>query len=137
MSMNTILVEAAKAASDADAASRLQELKRWGRAIGVSRSLLVSRSVLQKLVEQGAYTPTQSEADFVPDRDVPERLIPPYLYGDTIHWNLKRGHVDLLEARAQSQAEDAQFQIQFLNAAIGLSHLYLGYAVLTQHVTSL
>jgi hypothetical protein len=44
---------------------------------------------------------------------------------------------DVVEARSQSPLDDAIHRFQYVKAAVGLAHLYIGYAVLARTVATL
>ncbi len=56
-------------------------------------------------------------------RDVAADADHAYQYGDLIHWGPQR---DKLEAVKSDRLEDALQRMNFLDAAAGLSHLYMG-----------
>lgn len=126
-----ILMRQAKTLADADTDERVEELRRWGKAIGKSRSLSVEKSVLLKLIDLGEMPSlAPQELEHYPDPETPEKLISTYFYGDHIHWSSKEGRAEVLADRSESPFEDAWYRMAFLRAAAGLAHLYLGYAVL-------
>lgn len=133
-----ILMRQAKTLSDPDADARVEELRRWGKAIGKSRSQSVEKSGLLKLIELGEMPPlAPEELEQYPDPETPEKLISTYFYGEHLHWSSKGGHAETLTDRGESPFDDAWFRMAFLRAAVGLAHLYLGYAVLVRQAAQL
>ncbi|HUA10395.1 MAG TPA: hypothetical protein VMA83_00140 [Solirubrobacteraceae bacterium] len=59
----------------------------------------------------------------------PQTLISAYQYGDLIHWG---HHRDKLEAVADDPFRSAHLRMQFLDAAVGICHLYLGFSLLVR-----
>jgi hypothetical protein len=118
-----ILFPAAQAEVD-DETNRVEELRRWGRAVGISKEKSIDRSAHEALAAVGMMPPLEGN---YPDRDKPARVISQYFYGDYVHWSSKKGHSETVARREQSPFDDASYRYEFLKATIGLAHLYLGY----------
>lgn len=131
---NGILMAKADAATDADAQARIEHLKKWAKAVNVSTARLVDRSVLESAVERGAHVANRKEMEFFIERDIPSSLLSTYFSGEDMH----RGDTShIVEARAQDPLNDDVYRFQYLKAALGLSHLYFGYAECARTVASL
>jgi hypothetical protein len=119
-----ILREADLAAPDVRSSERLAQLKLWGRARGNLRAENLKVRVGQKLRAAGRW------ADGIPGEGTtsPETLISLYQYGELIHW---RETGSILEPAADP-FEYAMQRMAFLNAATGLTHVYLGFSLLVR-----
>jgi hypothetical protein len=127
--------QAAKAATDASAKSRLDELKIWAKAAGKLRMHSMHRLGLEKLVEEGTLAPLQEiAAGEYPDPEYPAQVISSYFYGEHLHWGDK---ASVLEKQATDSFTDARGRLFFLESAAGLSHIYIGFAVLLEHLFQL
>jgi hypothetical protein len=106
-----------------------QELQRWGRAVKMLRSRPIRQLLLERLAATGEW-PALDESDRRSlANENPERIVSEYLYGEHLHWGK---HAQTLEARKNSEFQDAWMRIAFLEAAKALSHLYFGFAVLVE-----
>ncbi len=101
-----ILMRQAKTLGGEDADERIEELRRWGKAIGKSRSQSVEKSVLLKLIECDEMPPLpEHELAQYPDQETPEKLSSTYFYGDHIHWSSKEGQAEVLAEGGESPFE--------------------------------
>ena len=64
-------------------------------------------------------------------------MISTYFYAEYIHWSSKEDRADVLAERSDSPFDDAWYRMAFLRAAVGLAHVYLGYAVLVRQAAQL
>lgn len=119
--VKSILMGAAKRASDTHAERRLTDLKAWGKAQGQLRAFNLKYLVGQRLTEEGRF------GGGIPDEGSPETLISAFSYGEHLHWGDKRDQVAGWQA---DQFLGPWHQIRFLEAVAGLAHLYMGYAVI-------
>jgi len=126
--VSKIMKKLANNETDARAQARVDELKKWSRAIGRLRQFSVERLVHEKLAAEAVFPPlTSEEAATYPDLEIPQQAISAYFYGEHIHWGDKSV---LLEQRAEDSFDEATYLLGYLKAATGLAHMYLGYAVL-------
>ena len=59
----------------------------------------------------------------------PETLISTFQYGDLIHWTDKRS---VIEAADSDPFQRALLRMDFLEAATGLTHVYLGFSLVVR-----
>lgn len=131
-----ILMRHTKATPDAYEATRYAMLRAWGSAVGKSRQQSVRKSALLKMMDDGLMPRlTDDELENYPDPEPPAKTISTYFYGDHIHWDDKHGHASVVGQR--DPFDDAWYRMAFLEAAVGLTHLFLGYAVLVRAAASL
>jgi hypothetical protein len=112
-------------ANDPATVERRARLKAWrvarGRLEGTTLKVLVG----QKLRDEGRMPPgIPGEGDMSP-----MMLISKYQYGEMIHWGDERS---VLEAAADDPFARAKLRMDFLHAAVGLTHLYLGFALVVR-----
>jgi len=133
--VKAIAFQAALGAADAPGALRLDELKIWGKAAGKLRMHSMHRLGLEKLVEEGRLAPLpEITAGQYPDPEYPAQVISSYFYGEHLHWGDK---APVLEKQATDPFTDARGRLFFLESAAGLSHIYIGFAVLLEHLFQL
>jgi hypothetical protein len=126
--VQAILMRHTKASADADQPTRNAMLRAWGSAIGKSRQQSVRKSAFLKMIDEGLAPPLPAhELEHYPDPEPPAKTISTYFYGDHIHWDDKHGHASVVGGR--DPFDDAWYRIAFLEAAAGLSHLFIGYAM--------
>jgi hypothetical protein len=131
-----ILMRHTKATADADTETRDAMLRAWGSAVGKSRQQSVRKSALLKMMDEGLMPPLpEKELEHYPDPEPPAKTISTYFYGDHIHWDDKQGHASVVSGR--DPFDDAWYRMAFLEAVAGLSHLFIGYAVLVRTAASL
>ena len=123
-----ILMRLAREENDEHAEHRVDELKLWARAVGRLKGKSVERLVHEHLAAEGLFPALPpEEAAHYPDLEVPEQAISAYFYGEHLHWGDKS---IILDQRAEDPVNEALFLLGFLTAALGLSHVYIGYGVL-------
>jgi hypothetical protein len=119
------LRDADAAASDERSAERQADLKTWGKARSHLRAENLKVRVGQRLRDRGRWpAPIPGEG-----ATSPETIISTYQYGDLIHWG-DDGKV--IVAVAANPFEHAMQRIAFLDAATGLTHLYLGFSLVVR-----
>jgi hypothetical protein len=123
----TILMRKANELQDADAQERIDALRSWGKAIGRLRNTTLEVLLLERLAKEGKWPPLTVEDRKLPR--TPEQLISDYFYGDHIHWAEK---AELVEERTEEPWVDAWHRLTFIEAAVALSHLYLGFSILIE-----
>lgn len=134
--VQAILMRHTKATSDAHQATRDAMLRAWGSAIGKSRQQSVRKSALLKMMDERlAPRLPDYELEHYPDPETPAQTISTYFYGDHIHWDDRHGHASVVAGR--DPFDDALYRMAFLEAVAGLSHLFIGYAVLVRAAASL
>ncbi len=112
-------------AEDAHSTARREQLGAWGRAVGQARMHQVKALVRRRLERDRGWTLPK-----LPDENQsPEQLLSLYNYGEDIHWGRKR---ETLAALGVDPLEAAMMRMHFFEAATGLAHLYLGFAVLVE-----
>jgi hypothetical protein len=122
-----LLMNAARETADGNADERLTLLRSWGRAVGVLRNKTLELLLLERLAKEGKWPRLTDEDQALPR--TPEQLISDYYYGDHIHWADKAA---LVEQREQLPFLDAWHRFTFIESAIALSHLYIGFSVLIE-----
>lgn len=130
-----MLRERAIAASDDPAGARLNELSRWAHAVRTTRRQSLRKSVFLRLIHEGKMSATPEELELFPDREPPHALIDRFLYTEHSHWDAERAKA--LESRPQDPLRDANERFDFIDATMGLSHLYIGHAELVRHAAGL
>jgi hypothetical protein len=121
---------------DHSTADQQAELQRWGRAVRTAHKQSLKKSVLLRLIEAGEWGGlTDEELERFPDRESPETLINRFLYTEHAHWDADKAKA--LEMRAQDAFRDAEERFDFIDATVGLSHLYIGHAELVRHASGL
>lgn len=110
-------------ATESQLASR--HLGLWARAAGQARGTLIKVLVGRRLIERGLMGPGPVPAE----DESPERLISLFNYGEDIHWGKRR---DDLSALGVDDFTQAWARMNFFEAASGLAHLYMGFAVLAR-----
>jgi hypothetical protein len=131
-----IMLAAASAALDPDAVARLVELKRWTHAARTTRRQSVNKSVLLRFIDDGQMPPMSAdELEHFPDRAPPGTLLDRFFNIEHLHWDSEEAR--LVEARPKDEFRDAMERFDFLTCAIGLAHLYVGYAELVRHAAGL
>lgn len=124
--VQNILNKAARRTSAVDDAN-LASLAAWNRAhqrlLGTTLKLLVYPKIF---AEHGWTAPECFPEDHEP---TPQELISAFSYGDLIHWGEKR---DAFNAWQADPYKGPAFRLAFLAAATGLSHLYIGFSLLSQ-----
>ncbi len=125
LQVQRILREANVAAADGLADERAAVLGAWGKARGRLRPHNLKVRVGQKLRDEGRM-PNAIPGE---DRDSPEMVISAYQYGDLIHWGAKSTHIESAESDPFAHALQ---RMDFLEAAVGLTHVYLGFALVVQ-----
>ena len=124
LQVQRVLREANTAADDAHAAARVTQLKAWGKARSYLRAENLKVRVGQKLRDQGQWPlPIPGEGTMSP-----ETIISTYQYGDLIHWDDSK----VLHEAATDPFEHAMQRMAFLEAATGLTHVYLGFSLVVQ-----
>jgi hypothetical protein len=111
-------------AADEPSNERLSQLKVWGKACSRLHADSLKVLVGKKLRDQGRW-PGKIPGETGPS---PTRLISAYQYGDLIHWG---DHAEFL-AIARDPFEQAYQRMAFLEAVVGLTHVYLGFSVLVK-----
>lgn len=106
-----------------------EELHRWGRAAKQLRKRPMRQLLLERLAAAGEWSALDESDRRSFASQNPERVISEYFYGEHLHWDK---HAQTLEARKQSEFQDAWMRMAFLEAAMALSHLYFGFAVLVE-----
>lgn len=134
--VQAILMRHTKATRDAHQATRDTMLRAWGSAVGKSRQQSVRKSALLKMMDERLMPRLPDhELEHYPDPETPAQTISTYFYGDHIHSDDKHGHASVVSGR--DPFDDAWYRMAFLEAAAGLSHLFIGYAVLVRTAASL
>ena len=124
-----ILHDHASATTDASAADRLEELKRWSEAIKRSNQRSLRRSVLLRAIEVGDWRESAESVGTFPDSEPPKALIDRYLNTDRLHWDSEKAME--VESRPVDSLRDGGIErLDFIDGAVGLSHLYIGVAEL-------
>jgi hypothetical protein len=118
---------AADAAQDEHHSRRLHQLKAWRRAAGQLHANSLNQLLRKKLVSEHGFRVLAYE-----EVHAPQYLLSAYGYGDLLHWGRKRDVVAAFEADELSAAEQRS---AFLAGAIGLTHIYMGFAVLARAAT--
>jgi hypothetical protein len=119
-----ILRQTDGAAPDESSPERVEQLRRWAKARGNLRAENLKVRVGQKLRADGRWlAPIPGEG-----KESPASLISMYQYGDLIHWS---GNGSILES-STDPFEYALQRMAFLEAAAGLTHIYLGFALLVR-----
>lgn len=126
-----MLLEHVSAAQDGAADGRLAELQCWAHAVRTTRRQSLRKSVFLRLIDEGKMSATPEEVEHFPDREPPHTLIDRFLYTEHSHWDAERAKA--LEARPEDPFRDATERFDFIDAAIGLSHLFIGHAELVRH----
>jgi hypothetical protein len=117
------LYRAAATSSDENRERRLSELTAWRKARGRLHGRDLKGLVAEKLSREGRFGGDPLE------KPAPAFLFSAYNYGDYLHWGEKRA---LIEDWRKEPFVDATRQMDFLEAASGLAHLYLGFGVLVR-----
>lgn len=126
-----ILHDHARAATDASAAVRLDELKRWSEAVRWTNQRSLRRSVLVRAMEIGDWQESAESVGTFPDRETPEVLIDRYLNIDRLHWDSEKALQ--AESRPEDKLRDGGLErLDFIDGAVGLAHLYIGVAELAR-----
>ncbi|HEX4838340.1 MAG TPA: hypothetical protein VFV03_07455 [Solirubrobacteraceae bacterium] len=123
--VHEILKQTNERAKDDRVSERARQLDAWKKARASLLQENLKVRVGQKLRAEGrmpAGIPGEGGMS-------PQTLISAYQYGDLIHWG---HHRDKLEAVADDPFQDAHQRMQFLDAAAGLSHLYMGFSLLVR-----
>jgi hypothetical protein len=128
--VHEILKTTTERAKDDKADERLQQLDAWKKARASLLQENLKVRVGQKLRDEGRWPPD------IPGEGgmSPQMLISAYQYGDLIHWGPQR---DKLEAVKRDRFEDALQRMNFLDAAAGLSHLYMGFSLVVRGALAL
>jgi hypothetical protein len=128
--VHEILRTTTERAKDDRSDERLGELDAWKKARASLLQENLKVRVGQKLRAEGQWPagiPGEGEMS-------PQTLISAYQYGDLIHWGY---HRDKLEAVKNDRFEEAMQRMSFLDAASGLSHLYMGFSLVVRSALSL
>src|SRR5690606_16458838 len=112
---------------DANRDRRTSELKAWRKAQARLRGLDLKTLVQLKMRDEGLYPDVPGASVEGENGPGSEYIISLFNYGEYIHWGDRRSE---LEALGRSPLEDAFSRMKFLSCVGGLSHLYLGFAVL-------
>jgi hypothetical protein len=119
---------AADAAKDRHHTSRLDQLQAWRRAAGQLHANSLNQVLRKKLVSEHGFAVLDYE-----EMHTPQFLLSAYGYGDFLHWGRKKGVVAAFE---QDELSAAEHRSAFLTGAMGLAHLYMGFAVVARAATS-
>lgn len=116
--------------ADANHVTREAMLKEWRSAHANLLNAPLRAIALRKHFDEiGATdTPVQGEGG-----RSPRETIQIFNYGDLIHWGDHRAKYDALGI---TEVDAALSRMEFLNAIVGLSHLYLGFSVIVDRVLS-
>lgn len=103
--------------------ARQEQLDAWRKARASMLQENLKVLVGQKLRSEGRMP------DGIPGEGKmpPKTLITAYQYGELIHWSFQR---DKIAAAATDPFEQAMLRMDFLNAAAGFAHLYMGFSLL-------
>ena len=110
---------------DDDAPTREAILGAWGKARSRLRATSLKILVGQKLRDQGEW------AGAIPGEQglSPQNLISVFQYGDLIHWGDKRSQII---GPDRDPFAHAWQRLAFLDAVLGLSHLYMGFSLIVR-----
>lgn len=122
-----LLWQACLRADDALAEKRLASIKAWQQ----SRRKLRKKSADQLMREALAEREGMSVLAYC-DGDAPEVLLRRFNYGDLIHWGETRGAVDV----SDDVLIVAGQRRRYLDAALGLAHVYIGFGELARAATT-
>jgi hypothetical protein len=128
--VHEILKTTTERAKDDQTDERLEQLDAWKKARANLLQANLKVLVGQKLRAEGrmpAGIPGEGGMS-------PQTLISAYQYGDLIHWGPQR---DKLEAVKNDPFEDAMQRMSFLDAAAGLSHVYMGFSLVVRSALAL
>lgn len=128
--VHEILKTTTDRANDDQTDERLEQLDAWKKARASLLQENLKVRVGQKLRAEGRMPngiPGEGQMS-------PQTLISAYQYGDLIHWGHQR---DKLEVVKDDPFEDAMQRMSFLDAAAGLSHLYMGFSLVVRSALAL
>ncbi|MFI6161629.1 hypothetical protein ACIA59_16985 [Micromonospora haikouensis] len=114
--------------SDTNSAAREGVLREWRSAHAKLLNASLNTIALRRhFDETGATnTPVQGEG-----RRSPRETIQIFNYGELIHWGDHRATYDALGV---TEVDAALSRMEFLDAIVGLSHLYLGFSIIVDRV---
>ncbi|MFI9643735.1 hypothetical protein ACIG87_27385 [Micromonospora sp. NPDC051925] len=117
-------------AGDADSAFREGMLKEWRSAHAKLLNAPLRVIALRRHFDEAGATdaPVQGEGG-----RSPRETIQIFNYGDLIHWGERRAAYDALGV---TELDAALSRMEFLDAIVGLSHLYLGFSIIVDRVLS-
>ena len=109
------------------------ELRVWGKAAGRLRGRSVIRATIERLAENGEIAAASIAGDTYPDTQPPEQAISERMYAEQLHWNPQK--VATVQARHRNDAYlEPAARLEYMTAAAGLSHLYMGFAEVVRRV---
>jgi hypothetical protein len=120
--VKNVIALACKGSDDAGAAVRSATVEAWGRAVRRLHQRSLEQLVRDRLVAEEGWR----GFDFQ-EGDSPRQLVKKFNYGEFIHWN----------AKSDVRPDTPEFlalwlQYEFLVAAAGLAHLYVGFGELVR-----
>ncbi len=120
-----IISKAIKATNDEDRELRDDIIRPWRRAHGLLMQQRIEAIVARKFVNSEYIGQGDSPVPIPFEHARPTELISRYMYGDLVHFGSKR---DALKSIGASELEIELDYMNFLEAATGLSHFYLGFS---------
>lgn len=126
--IHSILWQASEAATDLHRDERLDQLRTWSRVLKRLRQKSLPQLVRDRYVEEEEWTLFDHQEPRTPDE-----LLLAYQYGDLLHWGEK--HRDAVPADRES-LEGAARQLDYLTAAVGLTHALIGFGELARAATA-
>lgn len=119
-----VLGEVIAAADGPSRADQLEVLKTWKKAHNQLKAQQLEMWVLRALVANGKAPTGALELH----RQIPNQIISLYNYGELIHFGDQREKLG--ELIGAGEFESSWSKMEFLIAVAGLSHFYIGFAVL-------
>jgi hypothetical protein len=123
-----ILWRASQESQDGGGDSHEQIIASWRRASGRLHARSLNQLVREKLARE-----EQLEILDYEEEHAPNFLLSAFQYGDLIHWDEKRA---VLETWDQDEYTASHRRLAFLAAAVGIAHIYIGFAVLAATATA-